>query len=345
VAPKTNTNVGHTHGQRERERERERGLGVIFERMTEAKERQKIVWRKEEAEAGGAGAEDAPMAMDRDSEAASAGGAPLGFRAGAGRQRRKSKHVFITGMDLFTTEEIAKREKRAERFSTQGGLSSYKPVEKDEDEIKRQQRAARFGIEYKEPDLSGMTQQDLLEKRKEAEESSSSRLDTIHVYGVDLLSTNDIMKYFSAYMPQYVEWINDSSCNVVFADDSTAKRVLVGLGKPLVDGEADSVDKLYRSMGKTWHKGEDFIKGRHSVPLIFRLAMENDVKPRGEKKTRALWLHPADRSRYQRRNRKRRSGEMDVEMRDAGDLRSKISRTSAPEPDGNRTVVNYGDII
>ena len=42
--------------------------------------------------------------------------------------------------------------------------------------------------------------------------------------------------------------------------------------------------------------GEDFIKGRHSVPLIFRLAMENDVKPRGEKKTRALWLHPGKHS-------------------------------------------------
>lgn len=148
-----------------------------------------------------------------------------------------------------------------------------------EDEIKRQQRAARFGIEYKEPDLSGMTQQDLLEKRKEAEESSSSRLDTIHVYGVDLLSTNDIMKYFSAYMPQYVEWINDSSCNVVFADDSTAKRVLVGLGKPLVDGEADSVDKLYRSMGKTWHKGKKKKPPHIKYALPFKLPRDTSPSP------------------------------------------------------------------
>lgn len=317
--------------------------------MTEAAERQKIVWRKDDVAAAPV-QEDANMQPVDANQAAldsrldSALEAPSGFRPG--RQRRKSKHVFLTGMDLFTTEEIAKREKRAERFSIQGGLQGYKPVEKDEDELKKQQRAARFGMEYQEPDLSGQRKVDLYEKRKDAEESSSSRLDTIHVYGVDLLSTKEIMKYFSAYMPQYVEWINDSSCNVIFADDSTAKRVLVGLGKPLVDGAESSVDQLYRSMGKTWHKGEDFIKGPHAVPLIFRLAMENDVKPRGEKNTRALWLSGSDRRRYKgSRNRKRRSGEMDVEMSDAGDLRTKISRTSAPEPDGNRAVVNYGDII
>ena len=39
-----------------------------------------------------------------------------------------TKHVFLTGMDLFTSEEVKKREKRAERFSTELGLA-YKPVE------------------------------------------------------------------------------------------------------------------------------------------------------------------------------------------------------------------------
>ena len=81
-----------------------------------------------------------------------------------------------------------------------------------EHETKKKQRAQRFGTEYKQPDASGMMDVDLLESRKEASESSSSREETLHVYGVDMLSTSDVLKYFSEYGPQRVEWINDSSC-------------------------------------------------------------------------------------------------------------------------------------
>lgn len=35
-----------------------------------------------------------------------------------------------------------------------------------------------------------------------------------------------------------MEWINDSSCNVLFADAATAKRAVVGLGKPLPPDDA-----------------------------------------------------------------------------------------------------------
>lgn len=43
----------------------------------------------------------------------------------------------------------------------------------------------------------------------------------------------DCLRYFADYGPTYVEWINDSACNVLFADAPTAKRAVVGLGKPL----------------------------------------------------------------------------------------------------------------
>jgi hypothetical protein len=32
------------------------------------------------------------------------------------------------------------------------------------------------------------------------------------------------MAYFAEYGPVFVEWINDTSCNVVFADEHTARR-------------------------------------------------------------------------------------------------------------------------
>lgn len=306
--------------------------------MTEGSGRQKIVWGK------AATTDDAsPRAEEGE-----------GTRGGGRRFSRPTKHVFITGMDLFTTEEIEKREKRAERFSTDVGIK-YKPVETPEDELKKKKRAERFGTEYKEPDLTGLMEVDLLEKRKEAEESSSSRLDTIHMYGVDLLSTKDVLKYFSEYYPQYVEWINDSSCNVVFSDSGTAKRVLAALGRPLADSSDDpnSVDQLYRSMGKTWHKGNDFLKnGTTPVPIIFRLATEEDVKPKGKGQSRYLWQGGG------RRQRKRKSGR-DVEMRDAKQMRSegyrdlrqvmnrgteRAGQSMERDDSDGRDLVNYDDI-
>lgn len=35
-----------------------------------------------------------------------------------------------------------------------------------------------------------------------------------------------------------MEWINDSSANVLFADAPTAKRAVAGMGKPLPPDEA-----------------------------------------------------------------------------------------------------------
>jgi hypothetical protein len=37
---------------------------------------------------------------------------------------------------------------RAERFHTELRLPEYRPAEEAEDELKKQQRAARFGVEY-----------------------------------------------------------------------------------------------------------------------------------------------------------------------------------------------------
>ncbi len=334
--------------------------------MSNENGRQKIVWGRKETEGGGkiSEAEKSGGGGGRDGALGSSGDAGGGgYR---GRRYRGSRHIFHTGMDLFTTEEVKKREKRAERFATDLALE-YKPVAPSEDEEKKKQRAQRFGTEYKEPNLerkSGLMEVDLLEKRKEAQASSSSRLDTIHVYGVDLLSTKDILKYFEEYLPQYVEWINDSSCNVVFSDNSTAKRVLAGLGKPLTES-VDSVDDLFKSMGKTWHKGQDFMKnGVTPVPLMFRLATDEDVKPRGGTNSRGLWLSGSYQKRYARKRRNR-----DVEMEDAYDQRgSKQSRVdlrqrlstrnteqtetkyhapvtgTSAQDDSRREVVSYGDI-
>ena len=56
--------------------------------------------------------------------------------------------------------------------------------------------------------------------------------DAVHLYGVDHMTTNECMGYFHEYGPVFVEWINDSSCNVVFNDEHTAGAPYDGRAPP-----------------------------------------------------------------------------------------------------------------
>lgn len=53
---------------------------------------------------------------------------------------------------------------------------------------------------------------DLFEERREAAPDAERRPEAIYVYGVDVMSTKDLLTYFGDYGPTFVEWINDSSC-------------------------------------------------------------------------------------------------------------------------------------
>ncbi|XP_073472701.1 nuclear cap-binding protein subunit 3 isoform X2 [Aquarana catesbeiana] len=61
------------------------------------------------------------------------------------------------------------------------------------------------------------------------------RLETLHVVGVDDLSTEDIFTFFKQYPPGYIEWLDDTSCNVVWLDEVTAARALLNLTTMPVD--------------------------------------------------------------------------------------------------------------
>jgi hypothetical protein len=74
---------------------------------------------------------------------------------------------------------------------------------------------------------------DVLEERKEHAWDIPRRPEAIHLYGVDCMSTAECLNYFSDYGPIFVEWIDDSSCNVLFDEAFSAKRALVGRGRPL----------------------------------------------------------------------------------------------------------------
>uniref|UniRef100_A0A383V5T6 Nuclear cap-binding protein subunit 3 n=1 Tax=Tetradesmus obliquus TaxID=3088 RepID=A0A383V5T6_TETOB len=220
------------------------------------------------------------------------------------RKERFRREGFATGIDLFSEEEIAKRAARAKKFGLpeERQAPSYAP---DPEDLKREARAKKFGMKYEKPTPDTLLQkQDLFEPRKDAPEDVPRREVAIYLYGIDVMSTSDVLAYFDEYGPSLVEWINDSSCCVVFEDAATTRRAIAGCGHPLTAEELSTApDFMDETMGELdaaasipmlWHKGRDFIKhvqGKDvKIPLMYRMATDLDQKdPHAEKRSRYLW--------------------------------------------------------
>ncbi|GFR48894.1 hypothetical protein Agub_g10839, partial [Astrephomene gubernaculifera] len=159
----------------------------------------------------------------------------FGLMMEARRERLvRPDHRFTTGdLDLFSQEEQAKRAARAARFQLSAPLApsvdAYRP---DEELQARARRAAKFGVPY-QPTDAVLMDMDLYEQRREVGSDVERRPNAIYLYGVDVMSTKEVLSYFTEYGPVFVEWLDDSSCNVLFSDANSAKRALVGKGTPL----------------------------------------------------------------------------------------------------------------
>nr|XP_056720852.1 nuclear cap-binding protein subunit 3 [Euleptes europaea] len=105
---------------------------------------------------------------------------------------------FITGIDVTSKEAIEKKEQRAKRF--------------------------HFRAEVNLAQRNVALDRDMMKKA-----IPKVRLDTLHVCGVDEMSTQDIFAYFKEYPPAHIEWLDDSSCNVVWLDEVTATRALINM--------------------------------------------------------------------------------------------------------------------
>ncbi|KAM9568932.1 nuclear cap-binding protein subunit 3-like isoform 2-T3 [Salvelinus alpinus] len=77
---------------------------------------------------------------------------------------------------------------------------------------------------------------------------SNLRLEALHVAGVDDMSTQDVFGYFKEYPPAHIEWIDDTSCNVVWLDDVTSTRALINISHvpdpEVVTKETDDTKEL-----------------------------------------------------------------------------------------------------
>ncbi|KAF8948076.1 hypothetical protein BGZ47_006621 [Haplosporangium gracile] len=141
-----------------------------------------------------------------------------GRSAGRGTNENYAQHKytsksggFVTGFDPLSREEQAKKANRAQRF---GGLPQEPSETKDE-------TMEEAGMEVDGKDFARPGNLPETPPR-----TSTIRLEAVYLYGTDEMSTKDVLKYFDAYGPSHVEWIDDSSCNIVFPDQFSAKRAV-----------------------------------------------------------------------------------------------------------------------
>lgn len=128
------------------------------------------------------------------------------------RRYENKAGTFITGIDVTSKEAIEKKEKRARRFHFRS----------EENPTQRNLALDREMIKKAIPKV---------------------RLEALHMSGVDDMSTQSIFSYFKEYPPAHIEWIDDTSCNVVWLDDISSTRALINLSRmPDKDdvGDADS---------------------------------------------------------------------------------------------------------
>ncbi|KAG2435731.1 hypothetical protein HXX76_006928 [Chlamydomonas incerta] len=237
----------------------------------------------------------------------------------ARQERQKANHGFTTGdLDLFSEEEQQKRASRASRFQLAEprapALDRYRP---DEELEARARRAAKFGVPY-QPTEAVLMDMDLYEQRREVGSDVERRPEAIYLYGVDVMSTREVLSYFGDYGATFVEWLDDSSCNVLFPDVNSTKRALVGRGTPLppevvaqpqseeqAAAEAAAMAAAVRpgdpvpappavryqpelpvpdnladvaNIPYVWVKGEEFTKKGTPVSLVYRMATVLDVR-------------------------------------------------------------------
>ncbi|KAF9134443.1 hypothetical protein BGW39_007058 [Mortierella sp. 14UC] len=118
---------------------------------------------------------------------------------------------FVTGFDPLSKEEQAKKANRAQRF---GALPQEQSETKDE--IMEEAGMDVDSGDFARPDNLPET----------PPRTSTIRTNAVYLYGTDEMSTKDVLKYFEAYGPSHVEWIDDSSCIIVFPDQFSAKRAI-----------------------------------------------------------------------------------------------------------------------
>ncbi|XP_069801305.1 nuclear cap-binding protein subunit 3 isoform X1 [Dendropsophus ebraccatus] len=165
--------------------------------------------------------EPEPMEVEEgEVEAAPDKSSPREVVSGSTRRYENKAGAFITGIDVTSKEAIEKKEQRAKRFHFRADVNDN-------------QRDVVLDLEMMRKAIPKV------------------RLETLHVSGVDEMSTDDIFSFFKQYPPGYIEWLDDTSCNVVWLDEVTAARALLNLSTMPTDGNNKKSEESISAKSKT----------------------------------------------------------------------------------------------
>ncbi|XP_076654182.1 uncharacterized protein LOC143359803 isoform X1 [Halictus rubicundus] len=144
-----------------------------------------------------------------------------------------------TNVKTLNAKNVQSPEKQPEsRYENRGGtFTTGINIFSKEEQLKMEERAKRFGLKEKVNSSLSNQEQNLYSSMgivEENENTKNLRRNVIHMRGTEEMSTKDVFKYFEDYAPASIEWINDVSCNVVWLDNVSAARAMIGLSKKIV---------------------------------------------------------------------------------------------------------------
>lgn len=195
--------------------------------------------------------------------------------------------------ELRKTRAVPEEEKKV---TPDGEVVKTEPKEDIDAPSQKKGRHREAGVQEKEEE-TGLTPQKKKEKEEEAEDDADEqgndedamapeaeptqprnevpdgvtkfREDAVHVYGLDFLKTGHMEEIFGQFSHKYIEWINDSSANVIFRNAASARKALESLSYPKAGDDP-------------WRRTPDILV-QDDLPAVFlqmRLAVSADTKER-----------------------------------------------------------------
>jgi len=139
----------------------------------------------------------------------------------------------------------------------------------------------------------------------------------VHIHGLDTMNTDDIKKYVKAHYgdTDRVEWIDDSSANLNFPSESSARDALIALSSIAI------ADPTALSIGESLVAKP--LEGRPEISLRVRYAVFSDKKaPGAAQRSRFYLLNPEyDPEERRRHQQQRRYRDRDHRRNDSGGRR------------------------
>uniref|UniRef100_A0A915K1J7 Nuclear cap-binding protein subunit 3 n=1 Tax=Romanomermis culicivorax TaxID=13658 RepID=A0A915K1J7_ROMCU len=132
------------------------------------------------------------------------------------RLHRVAQQKDFPDSDFLNSEESrTRRIERAKRFNLDVEMDEPRPVLPKPSEDDLRHLYAYFELDINDCKVKGKI-----------------RLNSLHVHGVSHFSTQDVFDYFDKYDPEYIEWVDDACCNVVWDKEDNAARAILDCSFP-----------------------------------------------------------------------------------------------------------------